>query len=222
MFAIWIHRRFKQLETLREEDKRKLEKREITLEEYNNLVEKDHADAFTLKEIMDAHRMDYEKRSDYAKAYSALAMERKDIEVYFKMFLDSAELEKSRKEGKSDDDIWRDFITAANSWSVHLLYSDLDGRYKQIDLYSYATLINRRLLAIDRELRTKGEQVRIIGEILPELIPNLRPPELDGFKDRHRMLVAHAWSCPFCENLDFPDENELKKHIKDVHKSEFI
>ncbi len=218
MFAIWIHKRFRDMARLRAEDKKKLDAGIITQQEYEDLIEKDHADAFTLREIMDAHGMDYDSRADYTKAYTALAQERKEIEGYFELFVNSDELNNARKMGKSDDDIWRDFLNASNSWNIHLLYCDDDGRYKQIDMFSYSMLVNRRLKAMDMELRTKAEQIKLIGKELPSLIPNLKPPELDGIKDRHRMLVAHAWSCPYCPDLAFPDDNELKKHLEIVHK----
>jgi ribosomal protein L37AE/L43A len=219
MFAIWIHRKIKHMERLRVEDKKKLDDGTITIDEYNEIAQKGHADAFTLKEIMDAHSMDYEKRKDYTRAYTVLAEERKAIEKYFEQFLISETYQDARKQGKSDDAIWRDFITAANTWNIHLLYSDDDGRYKQITLFSYAQLINQRILAIDRELKRKSDQIKIIGKALPELIPHLMPPELDGFKERHRLLVAHAWACPYCPHLDFPDESELKKHLDEVHST---
>ena len=222
MFAIWIHERFAEQAKLRLEDQIKLDNGEITLEQYEDLIQKDHADAFTLREIMETHGLDYDARSDYTKAYSALAEERKSIEAYFEMFLQSGAFDEAKKEGKSDDAIWGDFIGAANSWNIHLLYSDADSRYKQIDLFSYASLINRRILAMDSELRTKADQLRIVGKALPQLLPHLKPPELDGFQDRHRMLVSHAWSCPFCPNTDFSDEDACKKHLQDVHKANSI
>lgn len=222
MFAIWIHEKLIEQERLRAWDKERLDRHEITPEEYDDLIKKEHADAFTLRELMEAHEMDYEARSDYTRAYSALAEERKDIEEYFKMFLNSGALEEARKQGKIDNDIWTDFITAANSWNIHLLYSDADGRYKQIDLFSYATMINSRIQAMDSELRVKAGQIATIGQVLPSLIPHLKPPELDGFKERHRMLVARAWSCPFCPNIDFVGEEELRAHLQNMHKAEYI
>lgn len=102
MFAIWIHNRYREIEKLRAEDKRRLDNGEITPEEYNDLIEKDHAYAFTLREIMEAHGMDYEKRADYVKAYSALAMERKQIEAYFGKFLDEVgSKSRERKENQT-------------------------------------------------------------------------------------------------------------------------
>jgi len=221
-FAIWIHNKFREMERHRVEDKRRLDAGEISSEEYKDLVEKEHADAFTLKEIMDAHGMDYSKRVDYTQAYSALANERRDIEDYFQMFLKEGEFDRARKEGKSDDAIWGEFITAANSWNIHLLYSDADGRYKQIRLYDYAEIVNKRLRAMDSELRTKGDQIQIIGASIPTLIPQLRHPELDGIKYRHRLLVAHSWSCPFCPGVAFSDEIECKKHMEEVHHATSI
>ena len=222
MFAIWIHERFKEQANLRAEDKKRLDRHEITPEEYDDLINKEHADAFTLRELMEAHGMDYEARSDYTKAYCALAEERKDIEEYFRMFLNSGSLDEARVQQRSDDGIWSDFITAGNSWNIHLLYSDADGRYKQIDLFSYATIVNARIKAMDSELRVKASQIATIGEVLPSLIPHLKPPELDGFQERHRMLVAHAWSCPFCRDTDFVGENELRAHLQNMHKAESI
>lgn len=222
MLAIWIHEKFKEQANLRAEDKGKLDRHEITPEEYNDLINKDHADAFTLRELMEAHGMDYESRSDYTRAYSALAEERKAIEDYFKVFLNDVALDKARSQGKDDDNIWQDFLSAANSWNIHLLYSDADGRYKQIDLFSYATIVNARVRAMDSELRVKANQIGTIGKVLPTLIPHLKPPELDGFKGRHRLLVAHAWSCPFCQDMDFPNGDELRAHLHNVHNAESI
>jgi len=215
----WISKKFRKMGTLREEDKRHFEKDEISHIEYMDLIEKEHANTFTLRELMTGCGLDYDGKKDYANILSILGKERRDIEKLFKYFVHSEEYKKAKENNQSDDEIWEKFITASNSWNVYLVYRDADGRYKEIDLFSYAMQINNRLRAINTEIRHKKEGFRIIGKHLPTLIDHTAHPELDGYKQRLKLLVSKPSSCPLCSK-DFEDENIMKNHIIEEHHAD--
>lgn len=188
--AIWIRHHFDKMERLRNKDIQECQNGAISSKELKRRADEEHANAFTLKQMMKENGLDYKHTDDRSSTYQALATERKDINHLFESFVTSGEFDRAKEQGLSDDKIWVLFNQSAYDCNVFLLYADINRRYRQIDLVSYGEFITDRLGRIDKELKNKHKQVSLLAGKMPSLMGEIKPPAIDGFQDRHKMLVA--------------------------------
>ena len=167
--ALWIAHHFERMGKLRAKAEEDFIAGVITDAERDQAVNVTYANAFTLPELMSALGLDYDNRSDYSRVYSAITRERKRIKENFQEFINSAEYTDAKARGDTDTQIWQAFNDAAYSYNMFILYCDADGRYKQIDFYSYGMFISSRMQHIHAELMSKAEEVGVISAGVPSI-----------------------------------------------------
>jgi len=179
--------------------------------------------SFTLKEIMEAHEMNYEGWRDYHKAISYFMKQRKAIETAMVIFWKSEGYKMCQELNMSEDAIFLKLIETAVSWQVYPMWSDPEDeehKYKLFDLDSYLFLKKQRAKAIVTEIKRKSEGLLKAGRLFPKAIgERYEKPQLEGDGVFLELPPPERVNCPYddCDAV-FVNNEKLVEHIERKHK----